>query len=64
MYEFYNYASFIKIFYDKELLALYYSKLNTFILIQRGLYVIYTTICFNTFEAYFSYNFTYSNIPP
>jgi len=50
-----NYVNFINIFYDKELLALYYSKLNAFILIHCGLYIIYITICFNTFEAYFSY---------
>jgi len=51
----YNYVNFINIFYDKELLALNYSKLNAFILIHCGLYIIYITICFNTFEAYFSY---------
>jgi len=51
----YNYVNFINIFYDKELLALNYSKLNAFILIQCGLNIIYITICFNTFEAYFSY---------
>jgi len=51
----YNYANFINIFYDKELLALNYSKLNAFILIHCGLYIIYITICFNTFEAYISY---------
>jgi len=51
----YNYVNFINIFYDKELLALNYSKLNAFILIHCGLYIIYITMCFNTFEAYFSY---------
>ena len=51
----YNYVNFINIFYDKELLALNYSKLNAFILIHCGLYIIYITICFNTFEVYFSY---------
>jgi len=51
----YNYVNFINIFYDKELLALNYFKLNAFILIHCGLYIIYITICFNTFEAYFSY---------
>ena len=35
--------------------ALNYSKLNAFILIHCGLYIIYITICFNIFEAYFSY---------
>jgi len=30
----YNYVNFINIFYDKELLALNYSKLNAFILIH------------------------------
>ena len=40
--------------YDK-LLALNYSKLNAFILIHCGLYIIYITICFNIFETYFSY---------
>ena len=56
-YEFmvYNYVNFIDVFYDKELLALNYSKLNAFILIHCGLYIIYITMCFNTFEAYFSY---------
>ena len=48
----YNYVNFIKIFYDKELLALNYSKLNAFILIHCGLYIICITICFKTFEAY------------
>jgi len=51
----YNYVNFINIFYDKELLALNYSKLNAFILMHCGLYIIYITICFNTFEAYISY---------
>ena len=51
----YNYVNFINIFYDKELLAHNYSKLNAFILIHCGLYIIYITICFNTFEAYISY---------
>jgi len=51
----YIYVNFINIFYDKELLALNYSKLNVFILIHCGLYIIYITICFNIFEAYFSY---------
>jgi len=32
-----------------------YSKLNDYILIHCGLYIIYIRICFNTFEAYFSY---------
>jgi len=32
----YNYVNFINIFYDKELLALNYSKLNAFILIHYG----------------------------
>jgi len=45
----YNYVNFINIFYDKELLAFNYSKLNAFILIHCGLYIIYITICFNTF---------------
>jgi len=36
----YNYVKFINIFYDKELLALNYSKLNAFILIHCGLYII------------------------
>ena len=36
----YNYVNFINIFYDKELLALNYSKLNAFILIHCGLYII------------------------
>ena len=42
-YEFmvYNYVKFINIFYDKELLALNYSKFNAFILIHCGLYIIY-----------------------
>jgi len=51
----YNYFDFIKIFYDKELLALNYSKLNSFILIYCGLYIIYITIYFNIFEACFTY---------
>jgi len=51
----YNYVNFINIFYDKELLALNYYKLNTFILIHCGLYINYITIYFNTFEAYFLY---------
>ena len=51
----YNYVNFINIFYDKELLALNYSKLNAFILIHCGLYIIYIAICFNTFKAYISY---------
>jgi len=51
-----NYVNFINIFYDKELLALNYSKLNAFILIHCGLYIIYITIGFNTFEAYISYS--------
>jgi len=52
----YNYVNFINIFYDKEFLALNYSKLNTFILMHCGLYINinYITICFNTFEAYLS----------
>jgi len=54
----YNCVNFIYIFYDKELLVLNYSKLNSFILIHGDLYIIYITICFNTFD------FTYSNIPP
>jgi len=29
-----NYINFINMFYDKELLALNYSKLNAFILVQ------------------------------
>jgi len=49
----YNYVNFINIFYEKEFLALNYSKLNSFILEHFGLYIIYITICFNTFEAYF-----------
>jgi len=48
----YNYVNFINIFYDKELLALNYYKLNAFILFYCGLLI---TICFNTFEACFSY---------
>ena len=51
----YNYVNFINIFYDKELLALNYSKLIAFILIHCGLYINYITIFFNTFEAYFLY---------
>jgi len=51
----YNYVNFINIFYDKELLALNYSKLNAFILIHCGLYITNNIICFNTFEVYFSY---------
>jgi len=58
----YNYVNFINTFYDKELLALNYSKLNAFILIYCGLYIFYNTICFNTFKDYFIH-FTYSNIP-
>jgi len=50
-----NYFNFINMFYDKELLPPNYSKLNDFILIHCGLYINYITICFNTFEAYFSY---------
>jgi len=47
----YNYVNFINIFYnDKELLALNYSKL----IIYCGLYIMYITISFNTFEAYYS----------
>jgi len=53
----YNYVNFINIFYDKELLALNYCKLNAFILIYCGLNIDYITICFNTFEAYFFYTF-------
>jgi len=44
---------FFNIFYNKELLALNDSKLNAFIFIHCGLYIIYITICFNTFETYF-----------
>jgi len=51
----YNYVNFINMFYDKELLTLNYSKLNTFKLIHCSFYIIYITICFNAFEAYFSY---------
>jgi len=52
-----NYINFINIFYDKELLALNYSKLSAFILIDWGLYIIYFIfiVYFNTFDAYFSY---------
>jgi len=39
----------------KELLAFNYLKLNTFILVHCGLYINYITICFNTFDSYFSY---------
>ena len=35
----------------KELLQLNYSKLNTFLLLNCDLYIIYITICLNTFEA-------------
>ena len=52
----YNYVNFINIFYDKELLSLNYSKLNAFILIHCGLYIIYITIHFNTFNLYFTYS--------
>jgi len=51
----YNYVNYINIFYDKELVKLNYSKLNVFILVHCGLFIIYISICFNTFEAYFSY---------
>jgi len=51
----YNYVNFINIFYDKELLTLNHFKLNVFILIHCGLYIIYITICFNTFKVNFSY---------
>ena len=51
----YNYVNFINIFYYIELLALNYSKLNAFILIYCGLYIIYNTLGFNTFKYYFSY---------
>ncbi|KAG4090079.1 hypothetical protein H8356DRAFT_1364251 [Neocallimastix lanati (nom. inval.)] len=53
----YNYVNFINIFYDKELLALNYSKLNAFILIQchcRILGSIPDTghiICFKVFSV-------------
>ena len=50
----YNFVNFISIIYDKRVQKLYYSKLNVFILIHCGFYIIYITICFNTFEAYFS----------
>ena len=48
-----NYVNFnnIIICFNKELLALNYSK----ILIHCSLYIIYISLCFNTFEAYFSY---------
>jgi len=49
------YSNFINILYGKELLALNYSKFNAFILSHCGLYIIFITICFNTFEAYFPY---------
>jgi len=40
----YNYVNFINIFYNKELNSKFnYSKLNTFILIHCGLYIIYIT---------------------
>ena len=51
----YNYANFINRVYDKELQALNYSKLNFFfILVHCSLYIIYITISFNIYEAYFS----------
>jgi len=64
-YEFmvYNYVNFINIFYDKELLALNYSKLNAFILIHCGLYIIYYNV-FQYIWSLFFIHFTYSNIPP
>jgi len=49
----YNYVNFINIFYYKELLALNYSKLNLFLLIYYGLYIIYITISFNTMKLIF-----------
>jgi len=58
----YNYVNFINIIYDKELLALNYSKLNAFMLIYCGLYIIYNIIYFITFEVYFSYiSHTFNN---
>jgi len=51
----YNYVNFTNIFYDKKLLALNYSKINVLILLYCELYINYITICFNRFEAYFSY---------
>jgi len=37
----YNFVNFINILYNIELLELNYSKLNAFILIDYGLYIIY-----------------------
>ena len=45
-------VNFINIFYEKELLALYYSNWNA---LYCGLFIIYITIGFNIFEAKFSY---------
>ena len=39
-------------FYNKALLATYYSKLNAFILVHCGLYIFYIIICFNTYFQY------------
>jgi len=51
-YEFmiYNYVNFIDIFYDKELLALNYSKLNVCILIQY--FSIHLKLIFHTFHIF------------
>ena len=51
----YNYVNFINIFYDKELLALIYSKLDAFILIHCGLYILILQYVSILFEAYFSH---------
>jgi len=54
----YNYANYINIFYDKELLflVLNYSKLNVFILKHYGLYIKCVTVCFNIFEVYYIFH--------
>jgi len=43
----YNYVNKYNIFYDKELLALNYSKFNDFILMHCGLFINYITSFFN-----------------
>jgi len=56
IFEIYNYDNFIKIFYDKELLAPK-KKLKDFKIIIPlwFIYINYITICFNIFEASSSY---------
>ena len=52
-----NYVNFIIIIYDKRLLEFNYIKWYAFVLVYCSLYIIYTTICFNTFEALFFHIF-------